>query len=159
MWDTVYPIEYEQEFVVFCLVVDILRFSVDSWELFTHIRQGYFTGTGAIVRLPQCQWSNPERHRSLVLYQTTTDHNKSRTIIFGVYCKLKRLDKFNLPMVELNLYTCNVFVHRLIHCLVMDRKRAHVVISSYIQSYQSHATWDRCYLRTACSVMTWIKNG
>ena len=29
---------------------------------FTHILQGYFTGTGAIGRFPQCQWSNPEGH-------------------------------------------------------------------------------------------------
>ena len=27
---------------------------------FTHIPQGYFTGTGAIRWLPQCQWSNSE---------------------------------------------------------------------------------------------------
>ena len=27
---------------------------------FTHILQGYFTGTGAILWLPQCQWSNPD---------------------------------------------------------------------------------------------------
>ena len=26
----------------------------------THILQGCFTGTGAIIWLPQCQWSNPE---------------------------------------------------------------------------------------------------
>ena len=30
---------------------------------FIHILQGYFTGVGAIVRLPQRQWSNPERYR------------------------------------------------------------------------------------------------
>ena len=29
---------------------------------FTHILQGCFTGTGAIARLPQCQWSNPEEY-------------------------------------------------------------------------------------------------
>ena len=33
---------------------------VDLCGLFTHILQGYFTGTGAIIWLPQCQWSNPE---------------------------------------------------------------------------------------------------
>ena len=27
---------------------------------FAHILQGYFTGTGAIIWLPQCLWSNPE---------------------------------------------------------------------------------------------------
>ena len=29
---------------------------------FTHILQGYFTGTGAILWLPQCQWSDPEKY-------------------------------------------------------------------------------------------------
>ena len=32
------------------------------WFDFTHIFQGSFTGTGAIIRLPQCQWSNPGRY-------------------------------------------------------------------------------------------------
>ena len=31
-------------------------------DLFTYILQGYFTGTGAIIRLPQCQWSNLEKY-------------------------------------------------------------------------------------------------
>ena len=29
---------------------------------FAHILQGYFTGTGAIIWLPQCQWCNPETY-------------------------------------------------------------------------------------------------
>ena len=29
----------------------------------SHILQGYFTGTGAIIWLPQCQWSNPGEYR------------------------------------------------------------------------------------------------
>ena len=29
---------------------------------FTHILQGYFTGTGAIIWLPQWQWSDPEEN-------------------------------------------------------------------------------------------------
>ena len=36
------------------------EFPVDSYHPFTHILQGYFTGTGAIVRLPQGQWSDSE---------------------------------------------------------------------------------------------------
>ena len=39
-------------FVVFCCGSVL----VDS----THILQGYFTGTGAFIWLPQCLWSNPE---------------------------------------------------------------------------------------------------
>ena len=30
---------------------------------FTHILQGYFTSTGAIIWLPQWQWSNSEEYR------------------------------------------------------------------------------------------------
>ena len=36
---------------------------VDSWDPLTHILQGYFTGTGAVIWLPQCQWHNPEEYR------------------------------------------------------------------------------------------------
>ena len=39
-------------FIVFCCYFGSSRF--------THILQAYFTGTGAIVWLPQCQWSNHE---------------------------------------------------------------------------------------------------
>ena len=39
---------------------------VFCWNLvlvdFTHILQGYITGTGAIIWLPQCQWSNPDAY-------------------------------------------------------------------------------------------------
>ena len=37
---------------------------VGSSDLMTHILQDYFTGTGAIVWLPQCQWNNPEGYGS-----------------------------------------------------------------------------------------------
>ena len=35
---------------------------------FTHILQGYFTGTGAITWLPQCQWSDPEGYTFMVMH-------------------------------------------------------------------------------------------
>ena len=68
----------------------------------THILQGYFTGTGAIIWLPQCQWSNPEGyvyHRSnrkeyglrncmnslrITIQVIKTKHNKTRYIYHGV---------------------------------------------------------------------------
>ena len=45
---------YGSHFVVFCCGL--------IWTDFTHFLQGYFTGTGAIIGLPQCQWSNPEEY-------------------------------------------------------------------------------------------------
>ena len=53
--DTVYPTKYAHGFVVLCFVVVMQLFIMNSHEVFIHIHQGCFAGTGAIVRLPQCQ--------------------------------------------------------------------------------------------------------
>ena len=47
---TKYIIVHGSSFVVYCI----------SLVVITCILQGYFIGTGAIILLPQCQWSNPE---------------------------------------------------------------------------------------------------
>ena len=52
---TVYPKKYVNGFVVLCFVVVMQSFIMNSHEVFIHIHQGCFAGTGAIVRLPQCQ--------------------------------------------------------------------------------------------------------
>ena len=52
---TVYPYKYAHGFVVLCFVVVMKSFIMNSHEVFIHIHQGCFAGTGAIVRLPQCQ--------------------------------------------------------------------------------------------------------
>ena len=52
---TVYPKKYAHRFVVPCFVVVMQSFITNSHEVFIHIHQGRFAGTGAIVRLPQCQ--------------------------------------------------------------------------------------------------------
>ena len=58
-----------------CVVITLYPFVLDSHNLFTHILQGYFTGTGAIIWLPQCQWSNPEGYG---LIQPSPNHNKTK---------------------------------------------------------------------------------
>ena len=52
---TVYPKKYAHGFVVLCFVVVMQSFMMNSHEVFIHIHQGCFAGTGAIVRLPQCR--------------------------------------------------------------------------------------------------------
>ena len=52
---TVYTKKYAHGFVVLCFVVVMQSFIMNSHEVFIHIHQGCFAGTGAIVRLPQCQ--------------------------------------------------------------------------------------------------------
>ena len=62
----------------------------DSHEVFIHIHQGCFAGTGAIVRLPQCQWSKPDGYGKISQCITTTKHSKAKTvcIFLGIYCMI-----------------------------------------------------------------------
>ena len=85
---TVYPNKYAHGFVVLCFVVVKQSFIMNSHEVFIHIHQGCFAGTGAIVRLPQCQWSKPDGYGKISQCITTTKHSKAKTvcIILGIYC-------------------------------------------------------------------------
>ena len=85
---TVYPKKYAHGFVVLCFVVVLQSFIMNSHEVFIHIHQGCFAGTGAIVRLPQCQWSKPGGYGKISQCITTTKHSKAKTvcIFLGIYC-------------------------------------------------------------------------
>ena len=89
--DTVYPKKYAHGFVVLCFVVVMQSFIMNSHEVFIHIHQGCFAGTGAIVRLPQCQWSKPDGYGKISQCITTTKHSKAKTvcIFLGIYCITK----------------------------------------------------------------------
>ena len=85
---TVYPKKYAHGFVVLCFVVVMQSFIMNSHEVVIHIHQGSFAGTGAIVRLPQCQWSKPDGYGKISQYITITKHSKAKTvcIFLGIYC-------------------------------------------------------------------------
>ena len=85
---TVNPEKYAHGFVVLCFVVVMQSFIMNSHEVFIHIHQGCFAGTGAIVRLPQCQWSEPDGYGKISQCVTTTKHSKAKTvcIFLGMYC-------------------------------------------------------------------------
>ena len=73
-----------------CFVVVMQSFIMNSHEVFIPIHQGCFAGTGAIVRLPQCQWSKPDGYGKISQCITTTKHSKAKTvcIFLGIYCRL-----------------------------------------------------------------------
>ena len=87
---TVYPKKYAHGFIVLCFVVVMQSFIMNSHEVFIHIHQSCFAGTGAIARLPQCQWSKPDGYGKISQYVTTTKHSKAKTvcIFLGIYCKV-----------------------------------------------------------------------
>ena len=93
LWEaTVYPKKYAHGFVVICFVVVMRSFIMNSHEVFIHIHQGCFAGFGAIVRLPQCQWSKPDGYGKISQRITTTKHSKAKTvcIFLGMYCNSRR---------------------------------------------------------------------
>ena len=84
---TVYPKKYAHGFVVLCFVVVMQSFIMNSHEVFIHIHHGCFVGTGAIVKLPQCQWSKPDGYGKISQCVTATKHSKAKTvcIFLGIY--------------------------------------------------------------------------
>ena len=88
--DRVYRKKYAHGFVVLCFVVVMQSFIMNSHGVFIHIHQGCFAGTGAIVRLPQCQWSKPDGYGKISQCITTTKQSKAKTvcIFLGIYCML-----------------------------------------------------------------------
>ena len=78
---TVYPKKYAHGFVVLCFVVVMQSFIMSSYEVFIHIHQDCFAGTGAIVRLPQCQWSKPDGYGKIIQCITTTMHSKAKKTV------------------------------------------------------------------------------
>ena len=83
--------KYAHGFVVLCFVVVMQSFIMNSHEVFIHIHQGCFAGTGTIVRLPHCHWSKPDGYGKISQCITTTKHSKTKTvcIFLGIYCILQ----------------------------------------------------------------------
>ena len=67
-------------FALLCFVVVMQSFVMNSHEVFIHIHQDCFAGTGAIVRLPQCQWSKTDGYGKISQCITTTKHSKAKTV-------------------------------------------------------------------------------
>ena len=92
---TIHPKKYAHGFVVLCFVVVMQSFIMNSHEVFINIHQGCFAGTGAIVRLPQCQWSKPDGYEEISQCITITKHSKAVTvcIFLRIYCNSRELTR------------------------------------------------------------------
>ena len=61
---TVYPKKYAHGFVVLCFIAVMQSFIMNSHEVFIHIHQGCFAGTGAIYNHNKAQQSKNRVHIS-----------------------------------------------------------------------------------------------
>ena len=91
-----------------CFVVVMQSFIMNSHEVFIHIHQGCFAGTGAIVRLPQCQWSKPDGYGKISQCITTTKHSKAKTvcIFLGIYRNSNSTDML-WSMISISVISLN----------------------------------------------------
>ena len=92
---------------------------------------GCITGTGAIIWLPQCPWSNPEGYRKINLYQSTAKHNQMRAlcIIIGT----------NSVWWSYYLLQCSTMEHAKNCCALMERFLWHTkVFCCKIITYSYH---------------------
>ena len=110
-WSTVYPKKYAHGFVVLCFVVVMQSFIMNSHEVFIHIHQGCFAGTGAIVRLPQCQWNKPDGYGKISQCITTTKHSNAKTvcIFLGIYCIPVQRLQIKRPLRDTALILYQIF--------------------------------------------------
>ena len=115
---TVYPKKYARGFVVLCFVVVMQSFIMNSHEVFIHIHQGCFAGTGAIVRLPQCQWSKPDGYGKISQCITTTKHSKAKTvcIFLWIYCMIFILCIFTQHWMS------HYYVAKMKFCVIGDQQ-------------------------------------
>ena len=112
-----------------CFVVVMQLFIMNSHEVFIHIHQGCFAGTGAIVRLPQCQWSKPDGYGKITQCITTTKHIKAKTVciflgilgfisagviiiiwIFLCYIEIKLYNRMYMPILIITKYKLIVLI-------------------------------------------------
>ena len=134
---TVYPKKYAHGVVVLCFVVVMQSFIMNSHEVFIHIHQDCFAGTGAIVRLPQCQWSKPDGYGKSSQCITTTKHSKAKTvcIFLGIYCSSIYTPWIPLPSKRVSIWC------RLTHTLLIRTRP--ILLKIIIRNVTQ---WKICFL-------------
>ena len=151
---TVYPKKFAHGFVVLCFVVVMQSFIMNSHEVFIHIHQGCFAGTGAIVRLPQCQWSKPDGYGKISQCITTTKHSKAKTvcIFLGIYCTC-----VNRPQCVTHKQTYHGWLKPLyrgvkMHNYKMSGTTTNIPLFPIVLIFFVTFIWSRCFL-LSCFVL------
>ena len=114
-------------FVLFCCGYRIVDF--------THILQGYFIGSGAIMRLPHCQRSNPEGYGKISHANPLGSDDKTTTKQYGTmlifhgkgFTKLQRFTALGMPYIYISnahvFYYVNIDLFRFLALIYIERKQ------------------------------------
>ena len=114
---------------------------MNSHEVFIHIHQGCFAGTGAIFRLPQCQWSKPDGYGKISQCITTTKHSKAKAvcIFHGICCTLW-------------FYWCGEFSFFVLRSSEQVHRAKYYSLWFYWGFFQSHC---HCFVHVLLSYFVW----
>ena len=107
---------------------------MNSHEVFNHIHQGCFAGTGAIVRLPQCQGSKPDGYGKISQCITTTKHSKAKTVclFLGIYCS--KMGPWTRPTKQPKARMCHVDISILVHLYKLE-------VMYYVHNIKKYVLW------------------
>ena len=155
---TVYPKKYAHGFVVLCFDVIMQSFIMNSHEVFIHIHQGCFAGTGAIVRLPQCQWSKPDGYGKISQCITTTKHSKAKTvcIFLGIYCKWYRSTGEPTSLSAISCWYHQIIVHwDLLLSFQMCKFKHNLGLASYV--FKKTSPWNECQGTSLMVTQHWFR--
>ena len=144
---TVYSKEYAHGFVVLCFVVVMQSFIMNSHEVFIHIHQGCFAGTGAIVRLPLCQWSKPDGYGKISQCITTTKHSKAKTmcIFLWIYCTYMCINTYNISVYQSFLNYSIIYVPSMeVPCKILFWKKIMQQCIAISQALHWTVDFDSC---------------
>ena len=72
-------------------------------DCFIHILQVCFTGTGAIIRLPRCQWSNPEKYGRQEPIKNWSSNHKNTTELCA--CFMRNNVYYFIPSIWFTVYS------------------------------------------------------
>ena len=142
--------------VLLCFAL-LQSFIMNSHEAFIHIHQGCFAGTGAIVRLPQCQWSKPDGYGKISQFITTRKHSKAKTvcIFLGIYCKRKPTGERCIPLTKAQ--QCGKLFHTITSPCLMSFRQDTLPIhtrKTYICTHVFHGY----FTKTCCTIANTCNN-
>ena len=136
-------------FVSMCSYHKIL---MNSCHTSIHILQGCFTGIGAVIWLPQWQWSNPEEYGKYP--QILPNHNTTKCepcVYFMGYTVLALCWKVVKQVLTISR-NMNLFTYRLIYCMVQVRV-IDMTLRSPMTSRTQDIRWPACIRYPWCIYM------
>ena len=124
-----------------------------------YMGNGAISYPGAIVRLPQCQWSKPDGYGKISQCITTTKHSKAKTvcIFLGIYCILlcSTVDRFRWHRAHQSISVCSM--NDMKYASWQLHWEPYMTLSSMIQTALMYLLYSVQCSMTFHTLLQWLK--